>query len=203
MKIKYANNPNRLQTELKELNKIHVVDKNLHETKQEILIDYTGELEMVGNLKVGGRFHQTHIRIRIIADYEAYINAIDQDYDSDDVVFNCYIYKIKTPNFNKVKRSHYGNGSDFKHEIIGYRGNNWFIPTKGFCFVKCINSVTGQDYRQHYLDFIRNEKIRSNILTMARIQPCLKKISIDLGYYDGDRVFPRTVTNRDSALYLY
>ena len=38
---------------------------------------------------------------------------------------------------------------------------------------------------------------------MARIQPCLRKLGIDLGYYNGDRVFPRTVTNRDSALYLY
>ena len=38
---------------------------------------------------------------------------------------------------------------------------------------------------------------------MARIQPCLKKLDIDLGYYNGERVFPRTVTNRDSALYLY
>ena len=40
-------------------------------------------------------------------------------------------------------------------------------------------------------------------MTMARIQPCLRKLGIDLGYYNGDRVFPRTVTNRDSALYLY
>ena len=38
---------------------------------------------------------------------------------------------------------------------------------------------------------------------MARIQPCLKKLGIDLGYHNGDKVFPRTVTNRDTALYLY
>ena len=31
VKIKYANNPNKLQSELKELNKIHVIDENLHE----------------------------------------------------------------------------------------------------------------------------------------------------------------------------
>ena len=40
-------------------------------------------------------------------------------------------------------------------------------------------------------------------MTMARIQPCLRKLGFDLGFYNGDRVFPRTVTNRDSALYLY
>ena len=87
--------------------------------------------------------------------------------------------------------------------IIEYRGNNCFIPTKGYYFVKCINYLTGQDYKQEYLDFIRNEKRRTNIMTMARIQPCLQKLGIDLGYCNGERVFPRTVTIRDIALYLY
>ena len=63
--------------------------------------------------------------------------------------------------------------------------------------------MTGQDYKQEYLDFIRNEKRRSNIMTMARIQPFCRANNINLGYYNNDRVFPRTVTNRDSALYLY
>ena len=40
-------------------------------------------------------------------------------------------------------------------------------------------------------------------MTMARIQPCLKKLCDNLGYYKGDRVSPRTATNRDSALFLY
>ena len=47
------------------------------------------------------------------------------------------------------------------------------------------------------------KKRRCNIMTMARIQPCLRKLRIDLGYFNGERVFPRSVTNRDSALYLY
>ena len=42
VKIKYADNPNKLQSELKELNEIHVIDKNLHEIKNEILLDYVG-----------------------------------------------------------------------------------------------------------------------------------------------------------------
>ena len=60
--------------------------------------------------------------------------------------FNGYINKLDTPQFNKVKRSQYGNGCDFKLEIIEYRGNICFIPTKGFCFVECINFLTGEDY---------------------------------------------------------
>ena len=53
IKVKYANNPNKLQYELKELNKIPVIDKNLLEVKQEIIVDYTGEFEMIGILSVG------------------------------------------------------------------------------------------------------------------------------------------------------
>ena len=39
VQIKYANNPNILQSALKELNKIQVIDKNFNEIKQEILQD--------------------------------------------------------------------------------------------------------------------------------------------------------------------
>ena len=39
VQIKYANNPNKLQSALEELNNIQVIDKNLNEIKQEILQD--------------------------------------------------------------------------------------------------------------------------------------------------------------------
>ena len=60
------------------MNKIQVIIKNLHEIKREILQNYTGEFEMVGNLKVGDGIRQIHIRFRNISDYEAYNNAIDE-----------------------------------------------------------------------------------------------------------------------------
>ena len=203
VQIKYADNPNELHSALKELNKIQVIDKNLHEIKEEILQDCIGTFEMVGNLKIGDQIRQTHVRFRNMDDFEAYINSIDQDYDSDDSIFNGYIYKINTPQFKKVNRSQYGNGCSFDKIIIEYRGNNCFIPTKGYCFVKCINFLTGQDYKDKYLDFIRNEKRRSNFMTKARIQPFCKANNINLGYYNDERVFPRSVTNRDNGLYLY
>ena len=40
-------------------------------------------------------------------------------------------------------------------------------------------------------------------MTRARIQPFCRANNINLGYYDGDGVFPRPVTNRNSALYLF
>ena len=157
---------------------------------------------MIGNLKVGDQVRQKHITFKNMDDFESYINSIDEGYDADDSIFNGYIYTLNTPQFNKVNRSQYGNGCSFDKIIIEYRGNNCFIPTKGYCFVKCNNYLTGQDYKEQYLDFIRNEKRRSTILTMARIQPFCGANNINLGYYNNDRVFPRTVTNRDSALHL-
>ena len=203
VRIKYADKADKLESALKELNKIQVINKNLHEIKNEILLNYTGLFEMVGNLKVGDQIRQTNIRFRNMDVFEAYINSIDQDYDSDVCIFNCYIYKLNIPHFNKVNRSQYRNGCSFDKIIIEYRGNNCYIPTKGYCFVKYINYLTGQDYKQQYLDFIRNEKRRTNIMTKARIQPFCRANNIDLGYYNGERVFPRLVTNRDNALYLY
>ena len=188
---------------MKELKKIQVVDKSLHEIKQEILLAYDGEFEMVGSLKVGDQMRQTHIRFRIITDYEAYINAIDQDYENEVAIFNGYFYKNKIAQFSLVNRSQYGNGCDYKHEFIEYRGINCFIPTKGYCFVKCINFLTGKDYKQQYLDFIRNEKRRSKMMTKARIQPFCQANNIISGYYNEDRVFPRSVTERNIALYLH
>ena len=189
--------------ELATSDKIYIDNLNLHEIKNDIMRDYDGVFEMNGTLKVGEQIRQTLIRFRNMDHYEAYINSIDQDYDSDDTIFNAYINKINTPQFNKVNRSQYGNGCSFDKIIIEYRGNNCFIPTKGYCFVKCINFITGEDYIAQYLDFIRNETRRSNIMTKARIQPFCKANNIDIGYYNDERVFPRSVTNRDNALYLY
>ena len=136
---------------------------------------------MVGNLKVGDQIRQTHIKFRNFDDFEAYINAIDEGYDAEDAIFNGYIFKISTSQFNLVNRSQYGNGCDFKHEIVEYRGDNCFIPTKVFCFDICVNFLKGEDYKEQYLDFIRIEKRRSNIMSKARIQPFCRANNITLG----------------------
>ena len=165
--------------------------------------DYVGEFEMDGDLKVGDQIRQTVTRFKNMDNFEAYISYIDQDYDSEDAIFNGSIYNLDTPQFNKVNRSQYGNGCDFKHEMVEYQGNNCFIPTKRYCFIKCNNFLTGDDYKQQYLDFIRNEQRRSIFMTKARIQPLCRANNINLGYFDGDGVFPRSVTNQKIALFLY
>ena len=189
--------------ELATSDSIYIDNLNLPEIKNEILLNYVEAFEMVGNLEVGDQIRQTNIRFKNMVDFEAYINSIDVDYDAEDAIFDGHIYKINTPQFHKVNRSQYGNGCSFDRIIVENRGNNCFIPTKWYCFVKCINFLTGQDYKQKYLDFIRSEQRRSNIMTKARIQPFCRANNINLGYYNDDRVFPRSVTNRDSALYLF
>ena len=99
LKIKYSNNPNKLQSELKELNKIQVVNKDLHEIKQKVLGYYAGEFEFVGKLSVGDQIRTTHIRFRNSTDYEAYINSIHERYDAEDAILSGYIYKINTPQY--------------------------------------------------------------------------------------------------------
>ena len=131
VKIEHSNNPEKLQSEIKELIKTQVIDRNSHEIKNEILREYVGEFQIVGNLRVGYQIRQTKIRFRNVGDYESYINAIDQDYGSEDANFKGYICKIDTPQFKKVNSSQFGNGCDFKQEFIEYRGNKGFIPTKG------------------------------------------------------------------------
>ena len=124
VKIKCANNPSKLQSELKELNKVRVIDENLHEIKQEILVDYGGDFQLIEKLSVGDQIREIPIRFRNITDYERFIFAIDERYDAEDAIFNGYIYKINTPLFNLVNRSHYGNGCGLKQKIIEYRGEN-------------------------------------------------------------------------------
>ena len=56
---------------------------------------------MVGNLKIGDQIRHTHTRFRNMDDYEAYINSTDEGYDSEDAIFNGYIYKLDTLQFKK------------------------------------------------------------------------------------------------------
>ena len=63
-------------------------------------------------------------------------------------IFNGHNYKIDAPHFKKVNRSQYGNGCDFKHRNIEYQGNTCFIPSNSYCFVKCLNFSTGQNYKE-------------------------------------------------------
>ena len=189
--------------ELATSNKIYVNNLNLHEIKNEILQDYNNDFELNGKMIIGPVEHKTNIRFKYMDDFEKYINAIDIDYDSEDVTFTGYVYKIDTPHFKVVKRSAYGRGTNYMQEIIEYHGQNCYIPTSGMCFIKCINYFTKKDYTEEFLNFIRTEQRRSNVMTSARIQPFCRKYNINIGCFDGTRINPRNITQRNTALKIH
>ena len=75
-------------------------------------------------------------------DFVSYTNTIDIDYDSGDVLFTGYRYKLNTPQFKVVQRSAYAKFSVYMPEIVEYHGQNCYIPTSGKCFIKSINYFT-------------------------------------------------------------
>ena len=87
-----------------------------------------------------------------------------------------------------------------KLDIVEYIGNNCYIPKSGNWFIKCFYFFTEKCYIDKFLTFIRTEQRRSNIMTSARVQPFCRKCNINIGYYDGFRVYPRNVTQREIAL---
>ena len=177
---------------------------NLHEIKNEVLEDYTGDFESIGSMLVGEVEQKTKISFKFVDDFESYINAIDNSgYYSGDVIFTGWLYKLNDPQFKKVNRSQYGRGTDFKQDIVEYIGNNCYIPTSGNCFIKCINYFTKKDYTEDFLTFIRTEQRRSNLMTSARLQPFCRKHNIIIRCYDGFRVCPRNITQRNKALKIH
>ena len=59
---------------------------------------------------IGPIEHKTKIRLKKMDDFESFINAKDFGYDSEDVTFTEFVYKLNTHQFKIVKRSGYGSG---------------------------------------------------------------------------------------------
>ena len=189
--------------ELASNDRIYVNNLNLHEIKNEILQDYTGDFELDGKVIIGLVEHKTNLRFKNMDAFERYINAIDIDYDSEDVIFTGYVFKLDTPLFKVVKRSAYGRGTNHMQEIVEYHGRNCYIPTSGMCFIKCINYFTKKDYTEDFLTFIRSEQRRSNVMTSARVGSFCRKYNINIGCFDGTRINPRNITQRNTALKIH
>ena len=151
--------------ELATSNRKYVNGSNLHEIKNEILEDYTGDFELIGSMLVGEVEQKTNIRFKNVDDFESYFNAIDNSgYGSEDVFFTGWLYKLNTPEFKKVNRSQYGRATDFKQDIVDLIGNNCYIPTSGKCFIKGITYFTKKKlYRRIFnLYSNRTKKIKCN-----------------------------------------
>ena len=86
--------------ELATSDNIYVNGLNLHEIKNEILENYTGDFGLIGSMLIGELKQKTNIRFKNVDDFQNCINAIyNAGYDSDDVIFTVWLYKINTPEF--------------------------------------------------------------------------------------------------------
>ena len=132
----------------------------MHEIKNEILQDFTGDFELNGLMIIGHIEHKINTRFKKMDDFESYIKAIDIDYDRQDVIFTGYVYKLNTPQFKFVKRSAHGKCTNCMQEIVEYHGQNCHFPTGSHCFIKCNNFFTNKDYSEEVLTFLRTENYR-------------------------------------------
>ena len=60
---------------------------------------------MNGSTVIGPDEHKANNRFGNLDNFESYLNAMDNDYDSEDVIFTRYVHKTKTPQFKFVERS--------------------------------------------------------------------------------------------------
>ena len=141
-------------------NRIYFNGLTLHEIGSEILSESTSDFQMIGSLLIDDRKHRTNIRFRNADNFETFINAIDFDYDSEDVIFTEFFLKSIThqSKFNEVNRSQYDKGTHSKLDIVEYTSNNCYIPTSSNSFKKCIKILTLKDYTKKVKTFIRDEK---------------------------------------------
>ena len=109
--------------------KKYVNNLKLHEIKNEILKDNTGDFELNGKMIIGPFEHKTIFRFKNVDDFESFINAIAVNYDSEDVTFTGHIYKLNTPQYKIMKGSAYGKGTNFMQKFVEYHGQNCYIPT--------------------------------------------------------------------------
>ena len=188
--------------ELAEAEHSNIQGLNVYEIRDRLEDDDRG-FELIGNKTMNKIKRKTDKRFKNMDDFEAYIEKIEGKYDGEDVVFEGDVFKFDKPEFNRVKRSNYGKGSNHLFDIEEYFGTNCYIPTGKNCFVKCINYLTGEDYTQQYLEFISDSDRRKNVMTLAKIQPFCKKYNIDLGYFNGKQVKPVSVKERHKCLYLH
>ena len=54
--------------------------------------------------------------------------------------------------------------------------------------MKCFKKLPGEDNKQTFLDFIRDAKRWSIVMTKARIQPFCTAKNIYLGFYSGNEI---------------
>ena len=93
--------------------------------------------------------------------FENNINAFDVDYDSGDVTFTGYVYKLNRAQLSVLNWSLYAKGFIYLQKVVEYHGENCYLPTSDHWFIKCIVCFTKKEDTKEFSTFIRTEKYRS------------------------------------------
>ncbi|ESO97180.1 hypothetical protein LOTGIDRAFT_174565 [Lottia gigantea] len=75
--------------------------------------------------------------------------------DASDWYFTGEIIFCKN-NFSIVKRSKTGRGGNLLKKINEYKGENCYIPSDGYCFIKCVNHFMNKDLIKEFQDFVNS-----------------------------------------------
>ena len=86
-------------------------------------------------------------------------------------------------------------------EIGEYHGQNCYIPPGGHYFSKSIHYFS--EKKEELLAFIQTKQRRSNVMTSTILQPFSRKYNINFGCFDGTRINPPNLTQRNTSLFTY
>ena len=59
------------------------------------------------------------------------------------------------------------------------------------------------NYTEEVQGFFRTDQRRSAVMTSARVQPFCRKYNFIIGCFDGTRINPRNITQRNTSLFIY
>ncbi|ESO93412.1 hypothetical protein LOTGIDRAFT_161983 [Lottia gigantea] len=93
---------------------------------------------------------------------------------------------LRKNNFRIVERSKKGSGVNLLKKIYEYIGENCYIPTDCYCFIKCVNYITNTDLTKEFQDFINSfqKSNRKGVMTTARISKFNKKFNTNFQIYN-------------------
>ena len=157
---------------------------------------------MIGVMLVGEIEQNTNIKFRNVDDFETSFIAIDVEYDSENVIFKWWLYKVNTPQFNMVSRYRNREGTDFKQVIDEYIGNNCSFPTSSIYFMIFFKHLTTKVYTEDFFLLFEQNKDDQMWWKMLGNNHFVKKHKINTGCYDGFRVCSINTTEKKIALYM-
>ncbi|ESO88584.1 hypothetical protein LOTGIDRAFT_165367 [Lottia gigantea] len=171
-------------------------------------LTFKGQIEVDGEIIQDGGHKQYMQFVGFNAKtFRNFFATVDNKSDASDWYFTGKMI-LRKNNFKEIKRSKKGSGVTLLKKINEYIGINCYIPSDGYCFVKCVNRVLNEDYTREFQDFINSfsKSNRKGVMTTARICEFNKKFNTNFQIYmpKHRHVQPKKVSEElDWVFYLH